>query len=74
MKFVPGLVTLLIILDNFFKIFAQTSVALPPDVELFNGPSGRPNLNGPNLNSLGNRSPYRQFDILPHVSSFVLKI
>lgn len=70
MNFVPGLVTLVLIIDNFLKIFAQTSVPLPPDVELFNGPLGNrpgPSVNGPNLNSLGNRAPYRQFDILPHV-------
>lgn len=70
MNFVPVLVTFVIIFDNFLKIFAQTSVALPPDVELFNGPLGnRPNINGPgpNLNNLGSRGPYRQFDILPHV-------
>lgn len=71
MNFVPCFITFVILLNNFMRIFAQTSVSLPPDVELLNSPGiARPNgPNGPNLNHLG-RSPYRQFDILPHVRVF----
>ncbi|XP_063703719.1 uncharacterized protein LOC134833351 [Culicoides brevitarsis] len=51
------------------EISGQSNVALPPDVELFNtglGNRNGPAVNGPNLNNLGQRAPYRQFDILPH--------
>uniref|UniRef100_A0A336M0B2 superoxide dismutase n=1 Tax=Culicoides sonorensis TaxID=179676 RepID=A0A336M0B2_CULSO len=67
MNFVPSLIIFVIFLDHFMRIFAQTSVALPPDVELLNsspGAGARPGLN--HINHGRGGAPFRQFDILPH--------